>query len=137
MAVKVVYDATRGLVQENDATGVGGFQIKDVSLTEGSEEKEAAAAAADAILSATGVSLVDVTADNHQVQIPKGTVVGQQKTVIVKIKVQGNQANNLHIKGVDSADAAQVLVGDNVITHGDVVVCMWDGNDWRVVNQTA
>ena len=137
MAVKVVYDSTRGLVQENDATGVGGFQIKDVSLTEGSEEKEAAAAGADAILTATGVSLVDVTGDNHQVQIPKGTVIGQQKTVIVKIKQNANAAHNLHILGVDSGDAAQVLVGDNVIGQGDVVVCVWSGAAWLVVNQTT
>jgi hypothetical protein len=140
MAVKVVYDATRGLVQENDATGVGGFQIKDVSLTEGSDTFNAVATgavgAAEA-LPATGVSLVTLAAGNDGnlkfCKLADGSAVGQQKTIIV---VDDNaQGVNLTVKNEDN-NATLVADGDSLAV-GDVVVLVWDGNVWRVVNQTA
>lgn len=137
MAVKVVYDATRGLVQENDATGVGGFQIKDVSLTEGSDTFNAVAAAAigaAAALPATGVSLVTLAANDAKVcKLENGSAVGQQKTIIVV--ADNAQGTNLTVKNA-AANVDLVADGDS-LALGEVAVLVWDGSVWRVVNLTT
>ena len=131
MAVKVVYDATRGLVQENDTTGVGGFQIKDVSFTEGSDTANATAAGVD--IPAVGVTLATTTggADaNGKVKIANGTVIGQQKTVIYLAEAAGG-GDNLLIR----------TAGDGALTTldeaGDVAVFIWSGAAWLLVNQAT
>ena len=125
MAVKVVYDATRGLVQENDATGVGGFQIKDVSLTEGSET--VAATQAGAVASAFGVTLGTTTGAGDSLLIADGSSVGQQKTVIYK--TEGAAGDSLVLK-----DSAGITTFATLDEQGDVAVLVWDGTVWRVVN---
>ena len=125
MAVKVVYDATRGLVQENDATGVGGFQIKDVSLTEGSET--VAATQAGAAASALGVTLGTTTAAGDILLIAAGSSVGQQKTVIYK--TENAVGDSLVLK-----NAAGDVTFATLDEQGDVAVLVWDGAIWRVVN---
>ena len=140
MAVKVVYDATRGLVQENDTTGVGGFQIKDVSLTEGSDTFAAVATGdvdASTALPAVGVSLVTLGTGNAAAKkfckLADGTVIGQQKTIIV---VANNGQNvNLTVKNAGNT-AAIIADGDN-LNLGDVAVLVWSGSSWLVVNQTT
>lgn len=140
MAVKVVYDATRGLVQENDATGVGGFQIKDVSLTEGSDTFDAvaqAAVGAAAALPATGVSLVTIGAGADATKkfckLANGSAVGQQKTIIVV--ANNGQAVNLTVR--NTADAADLVADGDGLSLGEVAVLVWDGSVWRVVNLTT
>ena len=125
MAVKVVYDATRGLVQENDTTGVGGFQIKDVSLTEGSET--VAATQAGAAASALGVTLGTTTAAGDILLIAAGSSVGQQKTVIYK--TEAAVGDSLVLK-----NAAGDVTFATLDEQGDVAVLVWDGAIWRVVN---
>jgi len=140
MAVKVVYDSTRGLVQENDATGVGGFQIKDVSLTEGSDTFDAViqgGVGAAAALPATGVSLVTIGAGNDAdkkfCKLANGTVVGQQKTIIVL--ANNGQAVNLTVR--NAADGADLIADGAALNLGDVAVLVWSGASWLVVNQTT
>lgn len=131
MAVKVVYDSKRGLVQENDATGAGGFEIKDAFLSQGVEGPSAAApVAGDALeLASAGVSVVTTGAGQSHVSVPDPDAgnVGQMKTVILKTDgggdclVKANGGNTLAT--LDDA--------------GDVAVLIWDGADWRLVLQTA
>ena len=139
MAVKVVYDATRGLVQENDTTGVGGFQIKDVSFTEGTDTFNAvvqAGVAAAAALPAVGVSLITSAVGNNALltfcKVADGTVTGQQKTII---HLSDNaQGNNLVVR--DSGDAADIVAA-GTFGVGDVVVLIWSGTKWLKINETA
>ena len=139
MAVKVVYDATRGLVQENDASGVGGFQIKDVSLTEGTDSFDAVAqggVAGAAALPAVGVSLVTSAVGNDALltfcKVADGTVIGQQKTII-HLSDNG-QGNDLVVRNAgDTAD----VVADGSFGVGDVVVLIWSGATWLKVNETT
>ena len=140
MAVKVVYDATRGLVQENDATGVGGFQIKDVSLTEGSDTFDAVAqgdVAAAAALPATGVSLVTLGAGNAAAKkfckLANGTVIGQQKTIVVL----ANNGQDVHLTVRNAADDGDIIGDGADLDLGDVAVLVWSGATWLVVNQTT
>jgi|11_taG_2_1085331.scaffolds.fasta_scaffold05966_7 hypothetical protein len=130
MAVKVVYDATRGLVQENDSTGVGGFQIKDVSLTEGTDTANATAAGVD--IPAVGVTLASTTGGgdaNGKVKIANGTVIGQQKTVIYLAEAAAG--DNLLIR--TAADGALATLD----VAGDVAVFIWSGASWLLVNQAT
>lgn len=140
MAVKVVYDATRGLVQENDATGVGGFQIKDVSLTEGSDTFDAVAGvnvAAAAALPATGVSLVTIGAGADNTlkfcKLANGSAVGQQKTIIVV--ADNGTGVNLTVR--NAADTDNLVADGDGLALGEVAVLVWDGSVWRVVNLTV
>ena len=140
MAVKVVYDATRGLVQENDSTGVGGFQIKDVSLTEGTDSFNAViqggVAAANA-LPAVGVSLVTIGEGNANTKkfckLANGTVVGQQKTIIVV--ANNGQAVNLTVR--NAGDTADIIGNGAGFDLNDVAVLVWSGSSWLVINQTT
>lgn len=137
MAVKVVYDATRGLVQENDTTGAGGFEIKDAILSEGVEGAEGAidgAANPGPNLSLTlGVSLVDSAIAASFVTVPDApaTNIGQIKTVIYSEDSEGSGGNvkvlgtGLPAGGVELADV------------GDVLMLMWNGSAWNIVGQTA
>ena len=87
MAVKVVYDSTRGLVQENDATGAGGFEIKDAFLDQGVEGTVAAPIVAvngGTAITTSGVTLVKTNANNDLVTVADAAAanIGQMKTII-------------------------------------------------------
>lgn len=126
MAVKVVYDATRGLVQENDITGVGGFEIKDAFISQGSEDVNADADPALALLSPKGVSVVTVIGAADAVRLQNGTVVGQQKIII---SAAASDAD-LEIQNA----AGGVLVADGAgFDAGDVALLMWNGTAWQVI----
>lgn len=140
MAVKVVYDSTRGLVQENDATGVGGFQIKDVSITEGSDTFDAVVqggVGAAAALPATGVSLVTLGVGNAATKkfckLANGTVIGQQKTIVVL----ANNGQDVHLTVRNAADGGDIIGDAAELDLGDVAVLVWSGAAWLVVNQTT
>lgn len=136
MAVKVVYDATRGLVQENDITGVGGFEIKDTILSEGVEGSVAAvdgAATPGPDLSVTlGVSLVDSAIAASFVTVPDAPAanIGQIKTVIYSEDSDGG-AGSVTVLGTGLG--AGVVLAD----VGDVLMLMWNGSAWNIVGQTA
>lgn len=136
MAVKVVYDATRGLVQENDTTGAGGFEIKDAILSEGVEGAADPIAATDPAteLSLTlGVSLVKTTAAEASgiVSVPNAEAsnVGQIKTVIYKAENAAGDTLTVSANGL----GAGVTLND----VGDVLMLMWNGSAWNIVGQTA
>lgn len=128
MAVKVVYDATRGLVQENDTTGVGGFDIKDAFISQGTEDVNAAAAAADADIVARGVSIVTTVAAGGltEVELQDGTSVGQQKIII------SAAASDAALE-VKSEAAAEIIAAADTFNAGDVALCIWTGTAWQVV----
>ena len=130
MAVKVVYDSTRGLVQENDATGVGGFQIKDVSLTEGTEDVTTNAAGKDA--KAVGVTLVTTggSGGDEKLKVANGTAVGQLKTVIFKAEGDGNDVLLVN-------NAANNATFSTLDTPGDVALLVWSGTSWLLVGQST
>ena len=136
MAVKVVYDATRGLVQENDTTGVGGFEMKDAILSEGVEGKDAAvdgAGGAGPNLSLTlGVSLVDSAIAAANVTVPDAAAanIGQIKTVIYSEDSDGN-GGAVTVKGTGLGG------GIELADVGDVLMLMWNGAAWNVVGQTS
>ena len=127
MAVKVVYDATRGLVQENDSTGAGGFDIQDAFISQGSETVNAAAAATNADISARGVSIVTATAAGGltEVELQNGTSVGQQKIII-------SAANSDAALEVKSEANADIIAAGDTFGAGDVALCIWTGTAWRV-----
>lgn len=126
MAVKVVYDATRGLVQENDTTGAGGFEIQDAFISQGSEDVNANANAALALLSPKGISVVTVTGAADAVRLQNGTVVGQQKIII---SAAASDAD-LEIQNA----AGDALVADGAgFDAGDVALLMWNGTAWQVI----
>lgn len=135
MAVKLVYDSTRGLVQENDPTGVGGFEMKDALISEGVEGTvaqpivAAADGAAAVEIAAKGVTLVSVTAVSDNVTVPDPadtTQIGLMKTIILQSVANGGtlvvKANGVNIGAV--LDAA-----------GEYILLMWGGADWLVVGQ--
>ncbi len=133
MAVKVVYDATRGLVQENDTTGAGGFEIKDAFISQGSEGTqqapiEAAAVAADQNILARGVSLVKAVAAGGltEVELQDGTSVGQQKIII------SAAASDAALE-VKSEAGADIIAAADTFNAGDVALCIWTGTAWQVV----
>jgi len=128
MAVKVVYDATRGLVQENDTTGVGGFEIKDAFISQGTENVNAAAAAATADIVARGVSIVTTVAAGGltEVELQDGTSVGQQKIII------SAAASDAALE-VKSEAAADIIAAGDTFNAGDVALCIWTGTAWQVV----
>ena len=133
MAVKVVYDATRGLVQENDPTGAGGFEIKDAFLDQGVEGAANApipATQGGKAITTSGVTLVSTTANDDVVTVanPTATNIGQMKTVIY-IKANNN-AHNLLIK--DSGANTIATLQDK----GDVALLMWSGANWLLVGQS-
>lgn len=138
MAVKVVYDATRGLVQENDTTGAGGFVIKDAILSEGVEGTaanpiEAGAGPAGTALSIThGISLVETTVGQGAgvVTVPNADPanIGQIKTVVYKTEAAGG--DSLTVKGTGFSSAT-------LSAAGDVLVLMWTGTAWNIVGQTS
>ena len=138
MAVKVVYDATRGLVQENDSTGAGGFVIKDTILSEGVEGAAPAIAGAGSPgpdLSVTlGVSLVDSAIAGSFVTVPNApaTNIGQIKTVIYSENSSGGAAS---VKVLGTGLPAPN--GIELSTVGDVLMLMWNGSAWNVVGQTS
>ena len=125
MAVKVVYDSTRGLVQENDSTGAGGFEIKDAFISQGSESVNAAAAGADALLSPKGVSIITSAAGNDHVRLQDGTSVGQQKIIV-------HEAGGQNLSVENSAGTDLIAAADTFNT-GDVALLMWNGSAWLVV----
>lgn len=131
MAVKVVYDATRGLVQENDTTGAGGFEIKDAFISQGSEGTqqapiEAAAAAANQNILARGVSLVKAVAAGglDEVELQNGTAVGQQKIII------SHSTSNADLVVKDESGSTVITAG--TISAGDVALCIWTGTAWKL-----
>jgi|13_taG_2_1085334.scaffolds.fasta_scaffold47545_2 hypothetical protein len=138
MAVKVVYDATRGLVQENDTTGAGGFVIKDTIISEGVEGTAAdpVAAAADpgpALSISSGISLVKTTLDAAAgvVSVPDADAsnIGQIKTVVYK--TENAPGDSLTVKGTGLGAGIQLA------DVGDVLMLMWTGTAWNIVGQTA
>ena len=126
MAVKVVYDATRGLVQENDTTGAGGFDIQDAFISQGSEDVNAAAAGGDALLSPKGVSVVTSAGGADHVRLQAGTVVGQQKIIV---HVAGGQALSVE----DPTGNADLIEPVDTFNTGDVALLMWNGTAWQVI----
>jgi len=138
MAVKVVYDATRGLVQENDTTGAGGFEIKDAILSEGVEGAEGAvdgAATPGPNLSVTlGVSLVDSAIAASFVTVPNAPAsnIGQIKTVIYSEDSEGS-GGSVRVLGTGLPAPNGVELAD----VGDVLMLMWNGSAWNIVGQTA
>ena len=133
MAVKVVYDATRGLVQENDSTGAGGFEIKDAFLDQGVEGTVAApivATNAGKAISTSGVTLVKTNANDDKVTLADAADanIGQMKTVIY-FAAQNNNAHNLLI---DANGTTVATLGDK----GDVALLIWNGADWLLVGQS-
>mgnify|MGYP001308576096 CR=1 FL=1 len=131
MAVKVVYDATRGLVQENDTTGAGGFEIKDAFISQGSEGTqqapiEAAAAAANQDILARGVSLVKAVAAGglDEVELQNGTAVGQQKIIV------SHSTSNTDLVVKD--ESGNTVIASGVISAGDVALCIWTGTAWKL-----
>lgn len=133
MAVKLTYDATKGLVQKEDPTGAGGFELTGAFISEGVEGADApvaAAAAADANkdLATQGVSLVSTTAAADKVNVPDPAAenIGQTKTVIYKSAANAADTLVVHANGGAIATLADA---------GDLVMLMWDGSDWRVVGQ--
>lgn len=133
MAVKVVYDATRGLVQENDTTGAGGFEIKDAFLDQGVEGTVAAPIVAvngGTAISTSGVTLVKTNANNDKVTLADATAanIGQMKTVIY-LGADGVDTDDLII---DANGATVATLGDK----GDVALLIWNGEDWLLVGQS-
>ena len=126
MAVKVVYDATRGLVQENDPTGAGGFDIKDTFLDQGTET----VAAPGNAISPRGTSVVTTSADNDAVTLADGTAVGQIKIVVYKEALSGTTTDNLV---VTVANGNNVTLAD----EGDVAMLVWSGAKWLTVGQSS
>lgn len=137
MAVKVVYDATRGLVQENDSTGAGGFVIKDTILSEGVEGATQAvdgAASPGPNLSVTlGVSLVDSAIAASFVTVPDAPAanIGQIKTVIYSEDSDTN-GGNVKVLGTGLPGA-----GVELADVGDVLMLIWTGTAWNIVGQTS
>ena len=138
MAVKVVYDATRGLVQENDTTGAGGFEIKDAILSEGVEGTAAdpvdAGAGAGPNLSITsGISLVETVlgqaAGNVTVPNAAAANIGQIKVIVYK--KENDPGDSLTVKGTGLG------AGIALTDVGDVLMLMWTGDAWNVVGQTT
>lgn len=134
MAVKVVYDSTRGLVQENDATGAGGFEIKDAFLDQGVEGTVAnpvVAVNGGKAITTSGVTLVKTNANNDKVTIADGPAnanIGQMKTVIY---IEGAGAANHDLK-IDANGNTVATLQD----QGDVALLMWNGADWLLVGQS-
>lgn len=135
MAVKVVYDAIRGLVQENDATGAGGFEIKDAFISQGSEGTqqapiEAAAQAANQDILARGVSLVKAVAAGGlvEVELQDGTAVGQQKIIIS----HSTSTGDLVVKD----ELGNTVIATGNISAGDVALCIWTGTAWKLAGNS-
>tara|TARA_B000000557_G_C20759731_1_gene436831 strand:- start:289 stop:702 length:414 start_codon:yes stop_codon:yes gene_type:complete len=137
MAVKVVYDATRGLVQENDTTGAGGFVIKDAILSEGVEGATQAvdgAANPGPNLSVTsGISLVDSAIAASFVTVPDAPAanIGQIKTIIYS---EDSDTNGGSVKVLGTGLAAG---GVELADVGDVLMLIWTGAAWNIVGQTS
>ena len=132
MAVKVVYDSTRGLVQENDATGAGGFEIKDAFLDQGVEGTVAAPIVAvngGTAITTSGVTLVKTNANNDLVTVADAAAanIGQMKTII-------------YFSAADVTDDLKVNANGQLLTtlldQGDVALLMWNGTDWLLVGQS-
>ena len=134
MAVKVVYDSTRGLVQENDTTGAGGFEIKDAFLDQGVEGTVAnpvVAVNGGKAITTSGVTLVKTNANNDNVTIADGPAnanIGHMKTVIY---IEGAGAANHDLK-IDANGNTVATLQD----QGDVALLMWNGADWLLVGQS-
>jgi len=132
MAVKVVYDSTRGLVQENDTTGAGGFEIKDAFLDQGVEGTVAAPIVAvngGTAIATSGVTLVKTNANNDLVTVADAAAanIGQMKTII-------------YFSAADVTDDLKVNANGQLLTtlldQGDVALLMWNGTDWLLVGQS-
>jgi hypothetical protein len=132
MAVKVVYDATRGLVQENDPTGAGGFDIKDTFLDQGTELNILAETAPAAIpaLQPFGVSVVNTGVSGDSVTLADGTAVGQIKIVVYKEALSGTTTDDLVVTVANGND---VTLAD----EGDVAMLVWSGAKWLTVGQSS
>lgn len=133
MAVKVVYDSTRGLVQENDATGAGGFEIKDAFLDQGVEGTVAAPIVAvngGTAITTSGVTLVKTNANNDLVTVADADAanIGQMKTIIYLVGA-GDAAHDLKVNA-----NGQLLT--TLLDQGDVALLMWNGTDWLLVGQS-
>tara|TARA_A200000159_G_scaffold159253_1_gene177645 strand:+ start:279 stop:680 length:402 start_codon:yes stop_codon:yes gene_type:complete len=133
MAVKVVYDSTRGLVQENDATGAGGFEIKDAFLDQGVEGTVAAPIVAvngGTAITTSGVTLVKTNANNDLVTVADADAanIGQMKTIIYLVGA-GDAAHDLKVNA-----NGQLLT--TLEDQGDVALLMWNGTDWLLVGQS-
>ena len=133
MAVKVVYDSTRGLVQENDATGAGGFEIKDAFLDQGVEGTVAAPIVAvngGTAITTSGVTLVKTNANNDLVTVADAAAanIGQMKTIIYLVGA-GDAAHDLKVNA-----NGQLLT--TLEDQGDVALLMWNGTDWLLVGQS-
>ena len=135
MAVKVVYDATRGLVQENDPTGAGGFEIKDAFLDQGVEGTAAnpvVATNAGKAISTSGVTLVQTNANNDLVTLADGPAnanIGQMKTIIYLKSGTNTNTDDLKV----NANGGLITT---LLDVGDVALLMWNGSDWLLVGQS-
>ena len=119
---KVKYTAVKGLFQESGT----GFEIQDVILAPSSESLTLTGTATD---NTQTKAVSSVTIDGTDLMIlANGTAVGQEAIIVV---AAGTTTPNLTIR--NAANNGDIK-GAGGVNTGDVIVCVWNGTEWKLLS---